>query len=250
MNSRSCEVMMSAPSKSRRNCSSQRIDSMSRWLVGSSSKQRVGVHQQDAGERHAHLPAAGELADVVVDRLGREAEAGQDLARLRLEGVAAELVEARLHLAEALDQLLELVGARRDRPWRARARAARARPSATSPAPAIVSSTTVRPRISPDVLAEVADASRRDRPPRCRRRAALRARSGGRWCSCRSRWARRGRPSRRGTGSSRRRGRGSAGRAAWRPSRAGSSAAQHAGACGPLQAPWPLSGHAAPRFVR
>ena len=42
-----------------------------------------------------------------------EAEAGEDLARARLERVAAQLVEARLRVAEALDELLELVRARR-----------------------------------------------------------------------------------------------------------------------------------------
>ena len=75
-------------------------------------QQRVGLHDQDPRERDAHLPAARERADVAVDLLGREAEAGEDLARARLEPVAAELLEARLRLAEALDQRLELVGAR------------------------------------------------------------------------------------------------------------------------------------------
>ena len=68
-------------------------------------QQRVGLHEQDARERDAHLPAARELADVAVDHLGREAEAREDLARARFERVAAELVEARLHLAEALDSV-------------------------------------------------------------------------------------------------------------------------------------------------
>ena len=48
--------------------------------------------------------------DVAVHHLLAEAEAGEDFARARLERVAAELLEARLHLAEALDQLLHLVG--------------------------------------------------------------------------------------------------------------------------------------------
>ena len=41
-----------------------------------------------------------------------KAEARQDLPRARLERVAAELVEARLRVPEALDEILELVGAR------------------------------------------------------------------------------------------------------------------------------------------
>ena len=72
---------------------------------------RVGPHQQDAGERDAHLPAARERADVAVHHLLAEAEAREHLARAGLERVAAELLEARLHLAVALDDALHLVGA-------------------------------------------------------------------------------------------------------------------------------------------
>jgi hypothetical protein len=39
----------------------------------------------------------------------REPEAGEDLARLRLQRVAAQIVEARLHGAEALEQRVHLV---------------------------------------------------------------------------------------------------------------------------------------------
>ncbi len=39
----------------------------------------VRAHQQDAGEADAHLPAAGELADIAVHHLLGEAEAGQHL---------------------------------------------------------------------------------------------------------------------------------------------------------------------------
>ena len=142
MNSRSCDVMTSAPSKSRRNGSSQRIDSRSRWLVGSSSRSASGRIEQDARERDAHLPAAGERC-----RRRRpstscaEAEAREDFPRPRLERVAAELVEARLRVAEALDELLELVGARRVG-HRVLERVQLVAASDTSPAPAIVSATT------------------------------------------------------------------------------------------------------------
>ena len=71
----------------------------------------VGPHEQDAGQRDAHLPAARERAHVAVHHGGVEAEAGQDLAGARLEGVAAQLVEARLHVPEAIDERLHLVGA-------------------------------------------------------------------------------------------------------------------------------------------
>ena len=78
---------------------------MVRGLV---EEHRVGAHQEDAGEGDAHLPAARERADVAVHRLLREAETGEDLARLGVERVAAELLEPRLRLAERLDQLVHL----------------------------------------------------------------------------------------------------------------------------------------------
>ena len=55
----------------------------------------VGAHQKNARQRHAHLPAAGELADVAVHHLLAEAEAGQRLARAAVQRVAVELLEAR-----------------------------------------------------------------------------------------------------------------------------------------------------------
>ena len=70
----------------------------------------VGAHQQDAGERDAHLPAARQRAHVAVHHLLAEAEARQDLARPALQRVAAQFLEARLHLAVALDDGVHLVG--------------------------------------------------------------------------------------------------------------------------------------------
>ncbi len=112
-------------------------------------EERVGPDEEDARERDAHLPAARELADVVVDHVFSEAESGQDLARAGLERVAAELVEARLRLARIARGSRRARPPAPDRPSRARARGARARLPQTLPAPAIVSSSTVRPAISP-----------------------------------------------------------------------------------------------------
>ena len=70
----------------------------------------VGAHQQDAGQRHAHLPAARQRADVAVHHLLAEAQAGQHLARAALQRIAVEFLEARLHLAVALDDVVHLVG--------------------------------------------------------------------------------------------------------------------------------------------
>ncbi len=58
--------------------SSQSVASRSRWLVGSSSSSRSGSSEQHGGERHAHAPAAGEIAAGPGLGLGVEAEAGQD----------------------------------------------------------------------------------------------------------------------------------------------------------------------------
>ena len=70
----------------------------------------VGAHEQDAGERHAHLPAARQRADVAVHHLLAEAQAAQHFARAALQRVAVEFLEAMLHLAVALDEALHLVG--------------------------------------------------------------------------------------------------------------------------------------------
>ncbi len=71
----------------------------------------VGAHEEDAGERDAHLPAAGERADVAVHHLLGKAETGEHLARPALERVAVELLETRLHLAVARDDVVHLVRA-------------------------------------------------------------------------------------------------------------------------------------------
>src|ERR1700677_1085363 len=64
MNSRSCEVISSAPGNDLRNCSSQMMDSMSRWFVGSSIS---NTSEQHPCQRNAHLPSAGERAHVAVN---------------------------------------------------------------------------------------------------------------------------------------------------------------------------------------
>src|SRR5690348_9165774 len=71
----------------------------------------IGTHQEDPRERHAHLPAAREVADIAVHHLLAEAEARQHLPRPRLQRVAVELLEASLHLTIARDDLVHVVGA-------------------------------------------------------------------------------------------------------------------------------------------
>jgi len=70
----------------------------------------VGPHQQDAGQRHAHLPAAGEQADVAVHPFLAEAQARQHLARSGVQRIAIELLEAPLHLAIARDDGVHVAG--------------------------------------------------------------------------------------------------------------------------------------------
>ena len=69
----------------------------------------VGAHQQDAGQRHAHLPAARQRAHVAVHHLLAEAQAGEHFARPTLQGVAIEFLEARLHLTVARDDIVHVV---------------------------------------------------------------------------------------------------------------------------------------------
>ncbi len=62
-------------------------------------QQHVGGAQQEAGEDHPHAPATGQLPHRTAGVLGPEAEAAEDAFGLGLQGVAAELLEAGLHLA-------------------------------------------------------------------------------------------------------------------------------------------------------
>ena len=112
MNSRSWEVMSRAPGAR----AQERLEPDDRLDVevvgGLVHQQHVGPAEEHAGHGHAHLPAAGERAHVAVDALVVEAEAVQDLARLRLQRVAAEVVVLLLHLAEAGEDGVHLVRAR------------------------------------------------------------------------------------------------------------------------------------------
>ena len=110
MNSRSCEVISSAPGE-RLEEAFEPDDRLDVEVVGRLvHQQHVGAAEQHPGHRHPHLPAARQRADVAVDALVVEAEAVQDLARLRLEGVAAEMVVGLLHFAEAGQDPVQIAG--------------------------------------------------------------------------------------------------------------------------------------------
>ena len=81
-------------------------ESTSRWLVGSSSSEHVGVDEQQAGQGDPHAPTTRELADRAVGVARREAEPAEDALGLGLEGVAAERLEAGLDVAVLLEHAL------------------------------------------------------------------------------------------------------------------------------------------------
>ena len=75
MNSRSCEVISSAPCQRLQELL-QPDDRLDVEVVGRLvHQQHVGLPEQHAGQRHAHLPAARERADVAVDLVVLEARA-------------------------------------------------------------------------------------------------------------------------------------------------------------------------------
>ncbi len=133
------------------------IDSRSRWLVGSSSSSASGriSRMRASATRIFQPPESAPTSPSIISWL--KPRPGEDLARPRLERVAAELLEARLHLAEALDELVHLVGAVRDRPARPRARASSAATASTGPGAVHRLGDDAAARHLADVLAEVAD---------------------------------------------------------------------------------------------
>ena len=148
MNSRSCEVISSAP-WIRLEELLEPDDRFDVEVVGRLvHQQHVGPAEQHARQRDAHLPAAGERADVAIDLVVLEAEAVQHLARLRLERVAAEVLVLLLHLAEALQDAVHVVGLRGILHRVLQVLRARGADRPTRPLPAIASSSTERPFIS------------------------------------------------------------------------------------------------------
>ena len=80
-------------------------------------KQQVGVAQEELSQRDAHLPAARKLGARAIKVTDLKAQAGQDLARVALELVAAQVLKAVLDLSvlvkECVD-VLALLGERGD----------------------------------------------------------------------------------------------------------------------------------------
>ncbi len=158
-------------------------------------QQHIGLAEQHARHRHAHLPAARQRADVAVNPLVVEPEAVEDFARAALERVAAEVVVFLLHVAEAREDLVHLVGSRR-----IGHRVLQVLELVVQVAEAPAAGDRLVQHGSPghlfDVLPEVADRQLLRHRHVAVVRLLLRRRSSGRASSCRSRSARRGRPSR------------------------------------------------------
>ena len=71
----------------------------------------IRTHQQNAGQRDAHLPAAGQCADVAVHHLLAEAQTRQHFTRPPLQRITIQLLEASLNFAVAFDDGFHLIRA-------------------------------------------------------------------------------------------------------------------------------------------
>ena len=75
-------------------------------------QQDIEIAEEDLGHGDAHLPAAGESADIAVDLAVFEAEAVKHLASLRFDLVAAQVLILLLHVPEAIEDGVHLVDPR------------------------------------------------------------------------------------------------------------------------------------------
>ena len=110
MNSRSCEVISSAPWIGLEELL-EPDDGLDVEVVGRLvHQQHVGPAEQHARQRHAHFPAARQRADVAIDLVVLEAETVQHFARLRFERIAAEMLVFLLHFAETFEDAVHVAG--------------------------------------------------------------------------------------------------------------------------------------------
>ena len=73
-------------------------------------EQHVGPGEQKFREREAHQPAAGELTRIPREVILAKAEPAKDRARLGLDGVAAQALEARLQASVLGEEGVVLIG--------------------------------------------------------------------------------------------------------------------------------------------
>ena len=87
----------------------QPLDAFEIQVVGGLvQKQQVGVAQEELGERDAHLPAARELGARALKVGDLKSQAGQDLAGVALELVAAQVFKAVLDHAVLVEECVDV----------------------------------------------------------------------------------------------------------------------------------------------
>src|SRR5579872_2561856 len=77
-----------------------------RWLV---HQQYIRHSEQHARQSYAHLPSAGESANVAVNLIVLESQAMEHFTGLRFERVTAQVLVLLLHMTEALENALHLI---------------------------------------------------------------------------------------------------------------------------------------------
>ena len=88
----------------------QPLDTFEVQVVGGLvQKQQVGMAQEELGERDAHLPAARELGTRALKVVDLKAQAGQDLASVALELVAAQVLKAVLDHAVLVEECVDVL---------------------------------------------------------------------------------------------------------------------------------------------
>ena len=88
----------------------QPLDALEVQVVGGLvQQQQVGVAQEELGQRDTHLPAARELGARALKVGDLKAQAGQDLAGVALELVAAQVLKAVLDLAVLVKERVDIL---------------------------------------------------------------------------------------------------------------------------------------------
>ena len=88
----------------------QPLDALKVQVVGGLvQKQQVGVAQEELCQRDAHLPATGELGARALKVGDLKAQAGQDLAGVALEFVAAQMFKSVLDLAVLVEERVDIL---------------------------------------------------------------------------------------------------------------------------------------------
>ena len=86
------------------------LDALEVQMVsGLVQQQQVGMAQEELGKRDTHLPAARELGARALKVGDLKAQAGQDLAGVALELIAAQMLKAVLDLAVLVEERIDVL---------------------------------------------------------------------------------------------------------------------------------------------